>query len=261
MCVSSGLKTLNNTAAAALSSAQSEAKTVFGAASQVFNNIISSVQQVVAGGPSQAGFSTAELNAKNAQAVQEGATLARNAGGAAASSAAAIGGGNTVMPAGGTEQAVLAAKIAAGEQTAGAENTIQQQNYAQGNANYEAAVGQEMQAPNVFNPATSSEGQVTNATNANLATQKAVDTSANWWQPMVTAAIGGASGVLTGGLTTAIGAAGSGLSAADTSTYGAAPWEGNGPSYGGGPAVAAPNPTGVYGGSGPNPNPAMPVGI
>jgi hypothetical protein len=165
------------------------------------------------------------------------------------------------MPAGGTEQAVLAAKIAAGEQTAGAENTIQQQNYAQGNANYEAAVGQEMQAPNVFNPATSSEGQVTNATNANLATQKAVDTSANWWQPMVTAAIGGASGVLTGGLTTAIGAAGSGLSAADTSTYGAAPWEGNGPSYGGGPAVAAPNPTGVYGGSGPNPNPAMPVGI
>ena len=261
MCVSSGLKTLNNTAAAALSSAQSEAKTVFGAASQVFNNIISSVQQVVAGGPSQAGFSTAELNAKNAQAVQEGATLARNAGGAAASSAAAIGGGNTVMPAGGTEQAVLSAKIAAGEQTANAENTIQQQNYQQGNANYEAAVGQEMQAPNVFNPATSSEGQVTNATNANLATQKAVDTSANWWQPMVTAAIGGASGVLTGGLTTAIGAAGSGLSAADTSTYGAAPWEGNGPSYGGGPAVAAPNPTGVYGGSGPNPNPAMPVGI
>jgi protein-disulfide isomerase-like protein with CxxC motif len=261
MCVSSGLKTLNNTAAAALNSATSEAKTVFGAASTVFNNIVSSVQQVVAGGPSQAGFSTAELQAKNAQAVQQGATLARNAGGAAASSAAAIGGGNAVMPAGGTEQAVLAAKIAAGEQTAGAENTIQQQNYAQGNANYEAAVGQEMQAPNVFNPATSSEGQVTNATNANLATQKAVDTSANWWQPMVTAAIGGASGVLTGGLTTAIGAAGSGLSAADTSTYGAAPWEGNGPSYGGGPAVAAPNPTGVYGGSGPNPNPAMPVGI
>jgi protein-disulfide isomerase-like protein with CxxC motif len=207
MCVSSGLKALNNTAKAALSSAQSEAKTVFGAASQVFNNLISSVQQVVSGGPSQAGFSTAELNARNAAAVQNGATLARNAGGAAASAGAAIGGGNEVMPAGGTQQAVLAAKIAAGEQTATAENEIQQENYAQGNKNYEAAVSQEMALPNVFNPATASEGAVTASQGEALQTQKAVDTSANWWQPMVTAAIGGASSVATGGLMKTLGGA------------------------------------------------------
>ena len=205
MCVSQGLKALNAAASSALTSATNEAKTVFGAASTVFNNIISSVQQVVTGGASQAGFSTAELQAKNAQAVQQGATLARNAGGAAASSAAAIGGGNAVTPAGGTEAAVLDAKIQAGEQTANAENTIQQQNYAQGNANYEAAVGQEMQAPNVFNPATSSEGQVNAAANTANTTQKEMDTQSNWWQPMVTAAIGGASSVATKGLMNSLG--------------------------------------------------------
>lgn len=257
MCVSQGLKALNAAASSALTSATNEAKTVFGAASTVFNNIISSVQQVVTGGASQAGFSTAELQAKNAQAVQQGATLARNAGGAAAASAAAIGGGNSVMPSGGTQQAVLDAKIAAGEQTAGAENTIQQQNYAQGNANYEAAVGQEMKAPDVFTPATASEGQVTASQGAALTTQTAVDKQANWWQPMVTAAIGGGSAALTGGLMSKLGGdsgdSGSGLSPNDTSTYGAAPWEGNG--FATPQALPAPNMTGQFG------SPALPTGI
>src|SRR5208283_3273617 len=104
-----------------------------------------------------------------------------------------IGGGNAVTPAGGTEAALLSAKTAAAAQTATTENQIQTENYEQGNKNYEAAVGQEMNLPNVFNPATAAEGEVNAAANTSLATQKEMDTQANWWQPMVTAAIGGAS--------------------------------------------------------------------
>lgn len=202
---SSGLTALNNTAKTAVASAQSEATSIFGALSSVFNNIVGGLQQIVTGGPSQAGYGAAELNATNAAAVQGGATMARNLGEAAGTSAAAVGGGNTATP-GAIESSVLAAKTAAAQETAGAENQIVQADYAQGNKNYESAVGQEENLPNVFNPATSAEGQVNAAVNTNLSTQKAVDTSSNWWQPMVTAAIGGASSALTGGLMSSLGA-------------------------------------------------------
>jgi hypothetical protein len=81
-----------------------------------------------------------------------------------------------------------------------------QENYAQGNKNYEEAVGQEMQLPNVFNPATTSETAAVGANSEALKAQQAVDTANNWWQPMVTAAIGGASSALTGGITGGMGA-------------------------------------------------------
>jgi hypothetical protein len=197
---SSGLKALNTSVTSLLASAKSQATQIFGDSSQVFNNIMNSVQQVVAGGPSQAGFSTTELNAKNAQAVENGATLARNAGGAAASSAAAIGGGNSVTVAGGTQQAVLDAKIAAGENTASAENTIQQQDYAQGNANYEQAVSQEMAAPGVFTPATSALGAADATAGTALKTQSQLDSESNAWEPMVSGVLGSVAGVATKGL-------------------------------------------------------------
>lgn len=189
---SSGLKALSATTKAITTSAQAEASTIFGDASTVFNNLIGGLQSIVNGGPSQAGFSTAELNAKNAAAVQAGATMERNLGGAAAASAAAIGGGNAVTPAGGTEASVLAAKTAAASQTAATENQIQTEDYEQGNKNYEAAVGQEMGLTQVFNPATQSEGEVNSAVKNQATVQTEMDKQQNWWQPMVTAAIGGA---------------------------------------------------------------------
>jgi hypothetical protein len=229
MCVSSGLKALNNTVKGVLNTAKSEAASVFGASSSVFNNIIGGLQQIVTGGPSQAGYSAAETNAMNAAAVQGGATMARNLGAAAGTSAAAVGGGNTATP-GAITSAELAAKTAAAQETAGAENQIVQQSYEQGNKNYEAAVGQEMALPNVFNAATSSEGAVNDAAKNATAVQTEMDKQSNWWQPMVTAAIGGASSALTSGLMSGMGGGGGGggLSDADTMTPGAAPFIGGG---------------------------------
>jgi hypothetical protein len=229
MCVSSGLKSLNNTVQGALTSAQSEAKTVFGAASQVFDSLSQSVLSVVNGGPSQAGFSQAQRSNMDAAAVQRGAVLARNAG-AVAATEAAIGGGNTVTPAGGTQNAVLQAKIAAGEQTSDQLSQIEQADFAQGNANYERAVDQGTKLPSVFDAATSSEGQVNAAAKTATDVQTEVDKQSNWWQPMVTSAIGGVAGVATGGLTGGIGALSKGISSTGlpvgSSTYAGDPTKG-----------------------------------
>lgn len=214
---SSGLKALNTTVTGILNTAKSEASTIFGDASSVFQNIVGGLQQIVNGGPSQAGFSAAELNAKNAAAVQGGAVMARNLAGAAGASAAAVGGGNTATP-GAIMSAELGAKTAAAAETAGAENEIVQQNYATGNKNYWSAIGSEEALPNVFNPAISAEGETNKAASTALQTQKEMDTQSNWWQPMVTAAIGGAARGLTGGLLGGIGGGTPGAPVSETAT-------------------------------------------
>jgi hypothetical protein len=196
---SSSLKALNTSVQGLLSSAKSQATAVFGSASTVFNNIMNSVQGIVAGGPSQAGFSESERSAMDAAAVQNGATLSRNAG-AVAATEAAIGGGNTVTPAGGTQNAVLQAKIAAGEQTSEQLSQIEQADFAQGNANYERAVDQEMKLPSVFDASTAATGAATNAAKEAGSVQQEMDKQSNWWQPMISSAIGGVTGMLTGGL-------------------------------------------------------------
>ena len=198
---SSGLKAAASTAQAIASNAASEATTVFGASSTVFNNLIGGLQRIVTGGPSQQGMSAGEFNASQAAITQNTAALARNLKGAAGSAAAAIGGGNTVTPAGGTEASLLAADTTAAEQGATAQNQLVQQNYDIGRQNYNQAVGEEMQLPNVFGTSTGATNAATGAQGANLTAQQAVNTENNWWQPMVTAAIGGVSGALTRGLT------------------------------------------------------------
>ena len=55
-------------------------------ASTVFNNLMAPLQRIVQGGPSQAGWSQAQVNAYNTQAIQRGAATARDVG-------ALIGGG------------------------------------------------------------------------------------------------------------------------------------------------------------------------
>jgi hypothetical protein len=196
---SSSLKALNTSTTQLLNSAKSQATQVFGDSSTVFNNLLASTQGIVAGGPSQAGYSQPELDAMNAAAVQNGATLSRNAG-AVAATEAAIGGGNAVTPAGGTQNAVLQAKIAAGVQTANAENEIMQKDYAQGNANYEQAVGQEVKLPGVFDASTAATGAATNAAREAGSVQQEMDKQSNWWQPMISSAIGGVTGLVGQGL-------------------------------------------------------------
>src|SRR6266403_5397418 len=106
---SAAMKSINNNIQQFATQAKTEAGAVFDASSSVFNNIMDAVTGIVKGGPSQYGYSAAEDSAKRAEAVNAGATEARNLRGAAASSAAAVGGGNVVAPAGATQVATLSA--------------------------------------------------------------------------------------------------------------------------------------------------------
>lgn len=195
---SSAMKNLNTQVQNLSQTMTNEAKTVFGAASSVFNNLISPLQQIVNGGPGQAGFSASEMNARNAAAVQSGATTARNLAGAAASSAAAIGGGNTVMPAGGTQAAVLAAKTAAAEQTAQQENEIQTESATAGRGNFWNAVGEEKNLPNVFTPANDFNKNAAAEQAAAQTSQQNMDTQSGWWKPIVQKAAAGAASFIPG---------------------------------------------------------------
>lgn len=177
---SGAMKAINASVQQFATQAKAEASSVFDASSTVFNNIMKSTQQIVAGGPSQMGYSQAELSALNSQAIEAGATMARNLKGAAASASAAIGGGNTVTPAGGTQASIQAGDIAAATQTAQTENQILESGYETGRQNYEAAIGQEEKAPDVFNASTAAnEGVVKAQTNAEQSQQN-IDTQSNW---------------------------------------------------------------------------------
>lgn len=201
---SSALKTLNKTIQDFSTQVTSEAGTVFGAANSVFNNLIGGLQKIVQGGPSQTGFSEAELNAKNATAVEGGATMARNLKGAVASGTAAIGGGNTVTPSGGTEASILSAEEVAAQQTASAENQVVQQDYEQGNKNYEAAVGQEMQLPSVYGVADQFNKTASSAQQTAQKSQQEMDTASNWWQPLLMKGVTAGLGIATGGISSAL---------------------------------------------------------
>ena len=116
---SAAMKSINQNIQAFAGQVQTEAGAVFGAASSVFNNIMNATKGIISGGPSQYGYSAGEQSALTAQAVNAGATEARNLKGAAASEVGAIGGGNTVTPAGIQQATVMSA-----EQKAAAEPVL-----------------------------------------------------------------------------------------------------------------------------------------
>lgn len=182
-----------------------EAGTVFGDANTVFNNMIGGLQQIVQGGPSQEGFSAAEKANRTAAAVNAGATEARNLKGAAATGVAAIGGGNTVMPAGSTAATVMAANQKAAGDTAQAQSDIENEDYTKGNENWKFATQAEQNLPNVFNSTSAFNKDAQAGQEQAQKSQQSIDTASNWWQPMITSAIGAGVGAFTGGLGGGIG--------------------------------------------------------
>lgn len=201
---SAAMKSINQNIQAFAGQVQTEAGAVFGAASSVFNNIMNATKGIISGGPSQYGYSAGEQSALTAQAVNAGATEARNLKGAAASEVGAIGGGNTVTPAGIQQATVMSAEQKAAADTAAAENQIETQGYEVGRENYNTALGAEEKAPDVFNASTEANKGVVQAQTAAATSQQNIDTTSNWAMNDVmklgTAAVQGAAGGLTGGV-------------------------------------------------------------
>ena len=189
---SATLTNLTNAAVTFAGNVQQQAGQVFGAASQVFNNLVGSIQSVVKGGAGQAGWGAAENAAVNSQIVNNAATSARNEKSAVGNAVASIGGGNTVNPSG----LAVGANLAVAQNVENAKSQQEEQatvaNFQQGNQNYENAVGQEEKLPEVFNSTAGMDKSASDANTAANADETTLNAANNWWQPILGAGIAAA---------------------------------------------------------------------
>lgn len=203
MCGPSGAaKNLNNQIQNFSGNMQQQASQIFGDASQVFNNLMTSFQKTVAGGPSQQGWSQAETNAVNSQIVDQAAVNARNIKSGVNSALAASGGGNAVSPSGLEATVNLQSAEATEAAKSNQLENATEANYEQGNKNYNTAVAGEMQLPNVFGTSNTANEVADKALGQAQTSQQGIDKAKSWWQPLVEGGIGAGLGLMTGGLST-----------------------------------------------------------
>lgn len=207
---SKAMKDLNNQVKSFASNTAEEAKTIFGDASGIFNDLKTSLSSIVKGGPSQQGWSQAEINAVNSQIVDQSASNARNVKAATGNAVAAIGGGNSVSPSGLETTVNLEANQGVENEKSRELSQAVVQNYETGRQNYFTAVGQEEQLPGVFNSSNDANRTAQSGFDQATKSQQGIDQANNWWQPLVMSGISAAGAFATGGLSE-MGAGGKGF--------------------------------------------------
>ena len=201
MCGASAGQKASASAASALSvQMAAQSATVFGASSQIFNSLNAAFSPIVAAGPSQQGFSAQEASNLNSEAITQTGTEYKNEKEALGNAQAAQGGGNVALPSGTTTAADEQLAANAGNQTASELSQITQANYAQGNANYKAAVTGEEALPDVYNTANSAGTTATGASSNAGTQQNQVSQESNSWMSLVSGALGDVAGVASAGL-------------------------------------------------------------
>lgn len=201
---SSAEKSLNNDVQSFAATVKGQASEIFGDASSVFNNLKSSLDKTIAGGPDQQGWGQAETNAVNSSIIEQAAVSNRNIKSSVNSALAASGGGNSVSPSG-LESTV---NLQAAEATEAAKSSQLEQatvaNFDTGRENYFKAVGDEAALPGVFSTSVAANDSAGKAYDAANQSQSNMDASKNWWQPLVTAGISAAGGIASAGLSSAM---------------------------------------------------------
>lgn len=158
-----GVKTISDEGGKAYGTAIDQAKTEFGAANTVFNDLMTSLGPIAAKGPLQTGETAQQAAAINATTVDQTATQYRNAATTVREAGAARGGGNVALPSGvniATEVAL--AEAGAQQESTGLRENLQQ-NYELGNKNWQFAEKGIQSAPGVFSTANQATGEATNA--------------------------------------------------------------------------------------------------
>jgi hypothetical protein len=220
----------------------SQASTVFGADSGVFNTMKNAYSQLLAAGPSQQGFSAAQQSAMNASAITNGANQARFVNAQIAGKQAGAGGGNAPNASGiGSGARAQVAEAIAG-QTAGSLNQIQQENWAQGNKNWQVAGQGLREAPGVFGNLGAVDAAAQTGLDKNMANATAADAASNWWIKPVTGLAGAGLNMVAPGLGTAMTGGSSGGPMSMFGGGGSPVTNAGTPQYmpGGGPDISAP---------------------
>ena len=227
------------------SSMKAEAAQVFGTSSRVVNDLINTAEGIWAAGPSQQGFSAAQQNAMNASAITNSANATRfeagRAGAAGAMTPGGVGRFGGGQSTGGTGVPAATASIyqRGAEMESNALNQIQQQNWAQGNQNWQVAGKTLGSAPSIFDAVTPFNSSAQTGLDRNMANAQAADAASNWWvKPVTSLAMGGLS-LATGGLSSLASGSGSFMGGVsnmlgaspkgNNATSGAIPDWGNGP--------------------------------
>jgi len=173
--------------------------------SAILNTLNNSLAPIVAGGPNQFGFSGAETNNLNAQAIQGTGQQYANASKALGAQQAAQGGGNSYLPTGAQAAQKGALASSSANQASNQLLGIQQAGYQQGYNQYQSAIGQLGGVAGMYNP-TGYAGQATSAAGQafNAATQvQQMNNAASPWN-VVGGILGGAVGAgldaFTGGV-------------------------------------------------------------
>jgi hypothetical protein len=178
--------------------------TDFGQFENLSKGLLDNLQPIVNAGPGQYGFTTAENNALNSAAINNGATAAHNAQVAANQQMVAANGGAADVPTGAEEELQQQGDVAAAQGESTALNNITQAGYAQGAQNYQNALSGEESVLGALNP-NSYAGAATSGGNAATGAVNAETQADDGWMNMVGGALGGAGSVFAGAGTKAVG--------------------------------------------------------
>ena len=171
----------------------------------ILGTLQSSLNPIVQAGPDQFGFSKAETNNLNSQALQGTGQQYANASKSLGQQQAAQGGGNSYLPTGAQAQQQASLAAGAANQTSNQLMGVQQAGYQQGYNQYQSAVGQLGGVAGMYNPngvasGANDAGGVANS-EANQVAQ--MNNAASPWN-LVGGILGGAASVgldaFTGGL-------------------------------------------------------------
>ena len=186
---------------AAMQQLTSQAQSIFGDSSQIFNQLTSSFSPILAAGPGQEGYTAAQKAGLESAAITTTGQAYKSAQQAAGERIAAAGGGNVVLPSGTVAQLQQNLAALGAGQTASQLQDIREQSADIGRQNWLAA-GQVLGgAPSVFNPATSAGGEMIGAGSGEAQTAQQISQANNSWMNVVGGALGGITGLATAGLT------------------------------------------------------------
>jgi hypothetical protein len=178
----------------------SEAQAEFGQASTVFNDLYAAMSPIVAAGPDQEGFSTAEKQNLDSTATT-GAGEAYSSAAQSVRQQEAAADGSNFVPSGANAQINAEVAGQAANQESSSLNQIEAADYATGRSNFFTASGDLAAATGTYNPATGAANAGTAAGSAASTTANQIAQEDNSWVQAVTGALGGvAGGIATGGM-------------------------------------------------------------
>lgn len=173
---------------------QSQAAQEFSESSQIYKDLTSTFEPILAAGPGQTGFSEAEVNNLNSQAATSQGQSYATAEQAVNRQLAAGGAG---LPSGVATQVRTGLAGSASQNLSTEQQQIQQSNYAQGYSNWQQAAGALAGAPSVYSASTSAAGVANTAGSDAASTANQIAQEGDAWLGAVGGALGGVAGAAT----------------------------------------------------------------